>query len=863
MSADGSYMPADALAASDAKLIANGYEPVALVGKRALGNGWTTRPNTVEAIAAERAGLPGATNTGVRTGRLSVADIDLIPSDHAEAVKELAFDVLGYSVLERVGSKGMALCYRNETPISKITVSALHTIRTHFVAGIVKPLPGKVEILGIGNQLAIYGEHPDTGRPFTWINAEWGPAEPLAVALSELPEVTPDKLREFAQRAKSLMEELGYRGVTVSEAGGKDVHRPSASHATGKRLSWEGLRKRLSYIHPRFDGARPSCYPAPSQKRQSKPLPYDGGAWLSLALCLRDGNVPLLDTEPHDWLALIEEWSSGALWYERTGEWNDVSDRWPWQGIAARLKGEVRQGGKRTSVATILEYATDGGCPLPPDDEPASAAEVFAPIIAANGAEEPASEPSGDDGELILSPAAPLKSAAAFIERKHTLRDGEHTLLHFEDGFYLWHGSHWAEADTKATKKALTEFLASAKTQGAPDKDGKWPEPVPFVPRQKIVDEVFYFLANGTHVANVSPPCWIGEGAPPIPSTQPSEIVVCKNGLLHLPTRTLFLHTPHLFNLNALPFAFDPGAAPPSRWLAFLKSLWPDDRAAIDTLQEIFGLMLTGDTSQQKIFMLVGPKRSGKGTIARVLTCVLGEANVCSPTLASLSHPFGLQPLIGKTVAIVSDARLGARVDQSIVSERLLSISGEDRQSVPRKYQTDWHGGIGARFLILSNELPRITDASATLASRFVLLTLRESFYGREDRGLTKALLREAPGILNWALDGYARLAARGYFVPPKSSAEAQQQLEELTSPTVAFVRERCVLGTGQKVECNAAYDAWSSWCHRNGHPSGTLQTFARNLLAAVPGLATVQDRTKANRGKRFFHGLGVPSLIG
>jgi putative DNA primase/helicase len=99
--------------------------------------------------------------------------------------------------------------------------------------------------------------------------------------------------------------------------------------------------------------------------------------------------------------------------------------------------------------------------------------------------------------------------------------------------------------------------------------------------------------------------------------------------------------------------------------------------------------------------------------------------------------------------------------------------------------------------------------------------------------------------------------------VPPQSSAEAQQQLEELTSPTVAFVRERCVLGTGQKVECTAAYDAWSSWCHRNGHPSGTLQTFARNLRAAVPELTTAQYRSGPNRGKRFFHGLGVPGLLG
>ncbi len=61
----------------------------------------------------------------------------------------------------------------------------------------------------------------------------------------------------------------------------------------------------------------------------------------------------------------------------------------------------------------------------------------------------------------------------------------------------------------------------------------------------------------------------------------------------------------------------------------FLKSLWPDDQQAINTLQEIFGYLITSDTKQQKIFSLVGPMRSGKGTIARILTALLGQDSVC------------------------------------------------------------------------------------------------------------------------------------------------------------------------------------------------------------------------------------------
>src|SRR5580704_11070200 len=141
-----------------------------------------------------------------------------------------------------------------------------------------------------------------------------------------------------------------------------------------------------------------------------------------------------------------------------------------------------------------------------------------------------------------------------------------------------------------------------------------------------------------------------------------------------------------IFTYNALDFAFDQNAPRPRQWLEFLYQLWPDDSESIDTLQELFGYCLTANTDQQKAFLLVGPKRSGKGTIARVLGRLIGTANSVAPTLAGIGTNFGLAPLIGRRVAIVSDARLGSRADQHAIGERLLSITGEDAITVDRKY---------------------------------------------------------------------------------------------------------------------------------------------------------------------------------
>jgi len=151
-----------------------------------------------------------------------------------------------------------------------------------------------------------------------------------------------------------------------------------------------------------------------------------------------------------------------------------------------------------------------------------------------------------------------------------------------------------------------------------------------------------------------------------------------------------------------LDYDFDFHAGPPTEWLRFLSQLWPNDPQSIATLQEWFGYCLTLDTRQQKILMMVGPKRSGKGTIARVLRRLIGERNVAGPTLSSLSEPFGLEPLLGKSVAIISDARLGG-TGSSVVTERLLSISGEDSLSIGRKYTTAVQGKLDTRLKLGSS----------------------------------------------------------------------------------------------------------------------------------------------------------------
>lgn len=345
-----------------------------------------------------------------------------------------------------------------------------------------------------------------------------------------------------------------------------------------------------------------------------------------------------------------------------------------------------------------------------------------------------------------------------------------------------------------------------------------------------------------------------GQGLPNAPA---DELVACSNGLVHVPTRTLYPHSPQYFVHHSVPFAFEPEAPAPKRWFAFLRDLWGGDSETIQTLQEVFGYLVSGDTRQQKIFLLVGPKRSGKGTIARVFTAMIGRHHVAGPTLAGLGTNFGLSPLIGKPVAIVSDARLGGGDATSVVTERLLSLSGEDTLTVDRKYREPWTGQLPSRLVILSNELPRLTDSSGALASRFIIMIMTNSFFGRENPALTSELCAELPSIFNWALDGLERLRERGHFQQPTASQDAVREMEDLGSPVGAFVRDCCVVGPACEVPCDGLYKHWCTWCEDHGRHKSSTQVFGRDLRAVLPGLKVEQPRVGEQRFRRYV-GIGI-----
>jgi putative DNA primase/helicase len=455
--------------------------------------------------------------------------------------------------------------------------------------------------------------------------------------------------------------------------------------------------------------------------------------------------------------------------------------------------------------------------------------------------------------KVVDAPGAPYLNARRFVNDKYR-HDVRPLLVHHGGNFERWDGACWPQVEDRALRSAIYDYFHETQYWHVL-KSGS--ELRPFNPTFRKISDLVDALKAATHLSQeITAPAWLGTRASASRAPAADGLLSLQNGLLHIPTRTLHAHSPAFYVNWALPYTYDEAATAPVRWFRFLDDIWGDDDESKESLQDWFGYLLSGITRYQKILGLLGPKRSGKGTTARVLRGLLGSHNVAGPTLSSLSTNFGLSPLIGKPVAVIADARL--RSDDATIVERLLSISGEDLLTIDRKYADHWTGRLPTRFVLISNETPQLRDSSGALASRFVLLSYPKSFYGFENDRLTDELLEELPGILQWSLDGLERLLDRGRFVQPQAGLEVLAELEDLASPMSTFVRDCCTVGVGHRVAASALFKVWLGWCKDNGrdHP-GTVQSFGRDLRAALPGLKLTRPRADQQR-YREYEGIGI-----
>ena len=78
-------------------------------------------------------------------------------------------------------------------------------------------------------------------------------------------------------------------------------------------------------------------------------------------------------------------------------------------------------------------------------------------------------------------------------------------------------------------------------------------------------------------------------------------------------------------------------------------------------------------------------------------------------------------------------------------------------------------------------------------------------------------------------------------------------------APQASFVRDCCNVDPTEAVVVADLFTAWKKWCEEQGRERfvGNVQTFGRDLSAAVPGIRRRQHRDGDSRS-RYYEGIGL-----
>lgn len=440
-------------------------------------------------------------------------------------------------------------------------------------------------------------------------------------------------------------------------------------------------------------------------------------------------------------------------------------------------------------------------------------------------------------------PLGVAKQFALIHEREET------PVNRWRDDWYQYDGQRWKRLDRDGFNKLLYDRLDDATCLKAVKASGITTyETIPWNPTEPKIKQVEHALRAVAFLDSdaIEAPCWL--------DGRTDRVIAFRNTLLRIVDRKQIDHTPAFFNTNVLPFDYEPLAEEPKRWKQFLAELWPDDPESIALLQEWFGYVVSGQTNMHKMLTLIGPRRSGKTTIAHILRTLVGSDNETECRSSDIVTQFGMANLIGRTLGIFDDDRITGNGKQFV--DILKNIIGEGKATVGRKYQTDWRGRLGIRFMYVANELSSMPDSSGAIIERMLVLETRNNFESKPDRKLRQALEAELPGIFNWALDGFDRLRANGEFTVPQSSQQLVAELHESASPITRFVDETCTWDENGFISDQTLFTHWQSWCNINGTVAGSKNSFMAKMRAALGNKVSHSKRGGRGDQRRGYIGL-------
>jgi putative DNA primase/helicase len=324
-----------------------------------------------------------------------------------------------------------------------------------------------------------------------------------------------------------------------------------------------------------------------------------------------------------------------------------------------------------------------------------------------------------------------------------------------------------------------------------------------------------------------------------------------KNGTIDVTTGEFREHRQEDMITKTANVDYDPQADCPL-WKQFIREIMDFKGDVITFVQTAAGWALTGDTSEQTMFILFGSGANGKSTFLNTIMYLLGDYAIATPTETFMrkngdQNTNDIARLRGTRFVTTTEAEQGRRLSEPLIKK----ITGNDQMTARFLYGEFFNFTPTFKIFMATNHKPVIKGTDYGIWRRIKLIPFTTRIpEEKQDKHLELKLRGESSGILNWLLEGTARWKREQLKAPPailNATDEYRGEMDVIGN----FLKECCIQKPEVSIRIRELFKAYQNWCEENNEHAVSERFFGLHLKE----MGIEQSRTSE---ARFWRGLAL-----
>lgn len=279
---------------------------------------------------------------------------------------------------------------------------------------------------------------------------------------------------------------------------------------------------------------------------------------------------------------------------------------------------------------------------------------------------------------------------------------------------------------------------------------------------------------------------------------------------------------------------YDAAASAPT-FQAFLNRIMPDPKMQ-DFLQRWFGYSMLGLTNEQALAFFYGMGANGKSALTDLMARLMGSyaATAKIESLTGQNRRSGgdatpdLISIVAARMVRASEPEKGVQWQEGLIKQ----LTGGEPILVRALNENFFEATPIFKLTIGGNHAPDIRGMDDGIWRRLMIVPFDVQIPKEErDPLIVQRMLTEAPGILNWLVEG-ARAYLEFGLAPPSQVSAATDELRKESDPYGRFLDEACLV-TGDDSDSMSSRElmqCFMFWQMQNGETPFKERTISTNI---------------------------------